>query len=135
MRSRTAVHWYLLLVLPAIFLLISLAHLYTFFHQRSDIWWTPRSTLVPLPESHDRAAIYVRGGELDDLVAARRLWIRGDSAQTVVAPTDIGLRLNHWDRVRAEQIPGLLTYAASAGAAAALLLVGILLTAVDRRTG
>jgi hypothetical protein len=104
MPTPTAVSRYLLLVLPAIFLFTSGARLYGFFHERSDIWWTPRRTLVPLAESHDRVAIYVRSGELDDLLATGQLRLLRDSVGSVVSPADIGLRFNNWDRVRAGRI-------------------------------
>ena len=127
---------YLLLVLPAIFLLTSSARLYGFFHQRSDMWWTPRGTLVPLAESHDRVAINVRGRELDDLVAAGQLRLfQQDSVTSVVNPADIGLRFNNWDRVRAERISALLISGVTAGAAAALLLVGLIITRVGLAGG
>ena len=45
MPAPTAVFRYLLLVLPAIFLATSGARLYGFFHERSDIWWTPSGDL------------------------------------------------------------------------------------------
>jgi hypothetical protein len=135
MPTPTAVSRYLLLVLPAIFLFTSGARLYGFLHERSDIWWTPRRTLVPLAESHDRVAIYVRSGELDDLLATGQLRFLGDSVGSVVSPADIGLRFNNWDRVRAERISSLLISGVATGAAAALLLVGIILTSVGWRAG
>jgi hypothetical protein len=135
MPAPTLVYRYLLLGLPALFLLTSGARLYRFLHERSDIWWTPAAMLVPLTESHDRVAIYVRGSELDDLVAAGQLRLVRNSATSVVSPADIGLRLNNWDRVRAERIPGLLISGVTVGAAAALLLVGLILTLVGRRAG
>ena len=133
MPASTAVFRYLLLVLPAIFLATSGARLYGFFHQRSDIWWTPRGTLVPLAEGHDRITIYVRSSELDDLVAAGQLRLLRDSVTSVVSPADIGLRFNNWDRVRAERISSLLISGVTAGAAAALLLVGLIITRVGWR--
>jgi hypothetical protein len=135
MPAPTAVFRYLLLVLPAIFLATSGARLYGFFHERSDIWWTPRGTLVPLAESHDRVTIYVRSSELDDLVAAGQLRLLRDSVTSVVSPADIGLRFNNWDRVRAERISSLLISGVTAGAAAALLLVGLIITRVGWRAG
>ncbi len=135
MPAPTAVFRYLLLVLPAIFLFTSGARLYGFFHERSDIWWTPGGALVPLAESHDRVAIYVGRRELDDLVAAGQLQLLGDSVANVVSPADIGLRFNNWDRVRAERISSLLISGVTAGAAAALLLVGLIITWVGRRVG
>ena len=128
MRSPTVVFRYLLLVMPAIFLLTSGARLYGFFHERADIWWTPQRAVVPLTQSHDRVAIYVRHAELDDLVAAGRLQLLGDSGATAVTPADIGLRFNNWDRVRAGRIGSVLISGVAAGAAAALLLVGLILT-------
>jgi hypothetical protein len=135
MPGPTAVFRYLLLVLPAIFLATSGARLYGFFHERSDIWWTPRGTLVPLAKSHDRVTIYVRSSELDDLVAAGQLRLLRDSVTGVVSPADIGLRFNNWDRVRAERISSLLISGVTAGAAAALLLVGLIITRVGWRAG
>jgi hypothetical protein len=135
MPAPTAVFRYLLLVLPAIFLLTSGARLYGFFHERSDIWWTPRGTLVPLAESHDRVAIYLHSRELDDLVAAGQIRLLRDSVTSVVSPADLGLRFNNWDRVRAERMSSLLISGMTAGAAAALLLVGVIITRLGRRAG
>jgi hypothetical protein len=90
---------------------------------------------VPLAESHDRVAIYVRSRELDDLVAAGHLHLLEDSVTRVVSTADIGLRFNNWDRVRAERISSLLISGVTAGAAAALLLVGLILTRVGWRVG
>ena len=123
------------LILPAIFLVTSGARLYGFFHERSDIWWTPQGTVVPLAESHPRVAIYVRGRELDDLVAAGHLRVLVDSVTRVVRTADIGLRYNNWDRVRAERISSLLISGVTAGAAAALLLVGLIIARVRGRSG
>jgi hypothetical protein len=93
MPAPTAVFRYLLFVLPAIFLFTSGARLYDFFHQRSDIWWTPRGTLVPLAQSHDRVAVYVRNSELDDLVAAGQLRLLRDSVTSVLSPAEAVLIL------------------------------------------
>ena len=130
MPAPTAVFRYLLVGLPAAFLLTAGARLYTLLHERSDIWWTPPQMLVPFTQSHDRVAIYVHGSELNDLLAAGQLRLVRDSTVRVVTAADIGLRLNNWDRVRAERIPILLVSALSAGGAAALLLVGLIILAV-----
>jgi hypothetical protein len=121
--------------LPAIFLATSAVRLYTFFQERPDIWWTPRGMSVPLEAGHHRVTVYVRGKELDDLVAKRQLLLQDESGTSVVTRTDVGLRFNNWDRVRAERIPTLLISAATAGAAGALLMVGLILTLVGRRPG
>jgi hypothetical protein len=49
---------------------------------------------------------------------------------------EVGLRFNNWDRIRAERIPILLTYAAACGADFVLLLLiatGALLIEARRR--
>lgn len=132
MRAQTVIYGYLSLVLPAAFLLISSARLYTFFHQRPDIWWTARGSQVPLPQSHDRVAVYVGDAELDDLVAGGRLRLQGNSVPRTVTPSDVTMRFNNWDRVRAQQIPVILIFGVTAGAAGALLLVGLILTLIER---
>ena len=133
MRARTAILGYLSFVLPAVFLLTSSARLYSFFHQRPDIWWTPRGSQVPLAESHDRVAVYVGGTELDDLVAAGQLRIQRGVVASGVSPSDISMRFNNWDRVRAQQTPMVLILTLTAGAAAAVLLVGLIMTLTKRR--
>jgi hypothetical protein len=132
MQARTAVFRYLSLGLPAAFLLTSSVRIYSFFHQRPDIWWTPRGAQVPLAESHDRVAIYVAGAELDDLVAAGRLRLQRDQVASAVAPHDVAMRFNNWDRVRAQQLPAIVIAGVTAGAAAALLMMGLILTLVER---
>jgi hypothetical protein len=90
---------------------------------------------IPLEAAHHRVRVYVQDQELDQLVAARRLRLQTDSGTSIVARTDVGLRFNNWDRVRAERIPGLMISGITVGAAGALLLVGIILTLTERRAG
>ena len=135
MPAPTPVFRYLLLVLPAVFLLTAGARLYGFFHQRDDIWWTPGGLLVPLAESHDRVAVYVGSRELDDLLTAGQLRLRRDSVAQVLNPADIGLRFNNWDRVRAERIASVIISGVTVGAAAALLLVGLIIMRAGGHVG
>jgi hypothetical protein len=73
MSAPSAVFRYLLLVLPAAFLLTAGVRLYSFFHERSDIWWTPSAARVPLAESHNRVAIMCAAPNLTTS------WQRGSS--------------------------------------------------------
>lgn len=134
MSAVTWVYRYLLIGLTAVFLFTSGARLYQFFHQRDDIWWTPRGMTIPLEAAHHRVTVYLRGKELDDLIARRQVLLQDQAGTSAVSRMDVGLRFNNWDRVRAEKIPGLLIAAATVGAAAALLLVG-LVTRVERSGG
>ncbi len=96
------------LVFGIAILLIPASHLLRFFSQRSDIWWTPKPLAVPLAESTDRVEIYMRGELLQDHIRAQRLQMLTDRAPAAVSVGDITVRFNNRDRVRAEQIPGLL---------------------------
>jgi len=95
--------------LSVVFLFIAAAPLFRELTRPNNIWWTPRTMLVPLAQAQDRVEVYVRG----EPVAAT---LQGD----------IGLRLNNWDRLRAEHLPIMLTSAAVCGAL--LMLFGLQVT-------
>ena len=103
--------------------LIAAVPLYTELAQRSDIWWTPHAMLVPLTESTDRVEIYARGKPLAILLQAGRLRIAEGGGSGTLTTSDIGLRFNNWDRVRAERLPRLLMYAAGCGVTALMFLL------------
>ena len=124
------VYWF---VFVGFFFLNSTFRVYGFLHERSDIWWTPLAMLVPLGASQDRVAVYVHGNELQDLLGAGRLRLVTDSGPRALSAADIGFRFNNWDRVRAERVPLVLSYATAAGAAAAFLLVGFVYLLRRRR--
>ena len=104
-------------------LLIPALALYRELSRRPDIWWTPPPMALSLNESQDRVRIYARGKSLGALLEAKQLWIKEDAGSSALDPREVGLRLNNWDRVRAERIPVLLTYSAVFGAGALLLLL------------
>jgi hypothetical protein len=105
-----------------LFLIPAIA-LYRELSKRSDIWWTPPSLMVPVAEAADRVRVYIDGKPLTALVGAGQLRIADGPSSNVVATSDIGFRINNYDRVRAERIPLLLAYAAMCGALTALTLV------------
>ncbi|HUL02774.1 MAG TPA: hypothetical protein VLV16_06035 [Gemmatimonadales bacterium] len=129
MNARHLAQWYLL-VFGFVFLATSGARLYSFLHERSDIWWTPPTMKAPLAESAERVQIYVHDTELQDLLGAGRVQLAAAPAPpgaTTLVAADVALRFNNWDRVRAERLPGMLVTAATAGSAATLLLLGVVL--------
>jgi len=109
--------------LIGVLLLIPALALYRALSQRSDIWWTPPTMLVPLTDSRDRVEIYARARPLDSLLEAGQVRLTDDTGSTSLAAREIGLRFNNWDRVRAERLPLLVAYAAACGAGAMLLLL------------
>lgn len=97
--------------------------LYGELTRRSDIWWTPHPMLVPLAQSADRVEIYVRGKPLATALQAGQVSIADEGGTSTLATSDVGLRLNNSDRVRAERLPMLLVNAAGCGAAAVMFLL------------
>jgi len=111
------------LVFTAALFLIPAVSLVSELTRRSDIWWTPRTMIVPLGESKDRVEIYARGRLVDSLIQAGTLRIVRDGDTTVVRTSDIGLRFNNWDRVRGDRTPRLLIYAAMCGVLAVIFFM------------
>jgi len=105
-----------------LFLIPALA-LYGELSKRADIWWTPRSLMVPLTQGTDRVEVYVRGMPLPALLEAGQLRVIDEASGSVLAPSDIGFRFNNWDRVRAQRVPILIGYAAACSALAILFLL------------
>ena len=114
------------LVVPVGLLLASAFKLFAFFHQRNDIWWTPLPTAVPLEVSGDRVEVYARGTNLPVLLQAEQVRIGNAAGSSVLAESDVRVRFNNWDRVRAERIPLLVAYSFTVGAM--LVLVAFTLT-------
>ena len=83
--------------------------------RRTDIWWTPRTMLVPLAQGANRVEIYVRDRPLTTLVQSGEIQLVNPGGASHLAPGDIGLRFNNSDRVRAERLPLLLAEAAICG--------------------
>jgi hypothetical protein len=109
--------------LTAVLLLIPAGAIYRELSTRADIWWTPHAMLIPLTASRERVEIYVRGKPIEALLEAGQLRIADQAGSSALAADEVGLRLNNWDRVRAERRPLLLAYAGAVGAGAMLLLL------------
>jgi len=97
--------------------------LYGELSKRADIWWTPHPLMIPLTQATDRVEVYVRGKPLPTLLEAGQLRVIGEASGSVLATSDVGVRFNNWDRIRAQRIPILIGYAAMCGATAVLFLL------------
>jgi hypothetical protein len=115
-----------LLIFGGVFFFMSALHLLRFSVQRSDIWWTPIALSLPLAEVADRVEVYVRGVPLQDHIVAGRIQLLTDAGARPVTESDLRLRFNNWDRIRAQKIPSLLAAAVGLGASAVFLLFGLL---------
>lgn len=90
--------------------------------RRTDIWWTPRTMLVPLADSADRVEIYAHGQPLAKLIQAGHVQVLDEGRPVSLGAEDVGLRFNNSERVRAERLPRLLVSSALFGAAVLYLL-------------
>jgi len=111
-------------VFSAMLLLMSVPRLAAFLGQRSDIWWTPQALAVPLHEGEDRVQIYVGGTPLQELVASGAVLLKDGPSVRPLQASDVRLRFNNWDRIRAQRIPLLLMSAATAGVGILFLAFG-----------
>src|SRR5438046_10086902 len=87
--------------LAVVFFCIAAVPLYRELSRRADIWWTPRTLLVPLTGSQERVEIYARGKRLLTLMVAGQLRIADDDGVSVEAAIEVGATLSNCDRVRA----------------------------------
>ena len=115
-----------LLIFGGVFFLMSALQLVRFFNQRADIWWTPKPLALALADASDRVEVYVRDVALLEHVKAGRVQVLTDTGARPVMESDIRLRLNNWDHVRAERIPSLLGIGTALGASAVFFLFGVL---------
>ena len=92
--------------LSVVLFLIAAIPLYRELTRPKDVWWTPATLLVPLAQAQDRVQVYVRGEPVTASLAG-----------------EIGLRLNNFDRIRAAQLPVMLSSAAACGALVVLLII------------
>jgi hypothetical protein len=99
--------------------------LYRELSRPPDIWWTPRTMLIPLPESADRVEIYALGQPLTALLRAGQVRIAEGGSMRVLTASEIGLRFNNWNRVRAEGLPVILVSTAGCAITALMLLLTI----------
>jgi hypothetical protein len=115
-----------LLIFGGIFFLMSALPLVRYFIQPTDIWWTPRALALALVDTSDQVEVYVRDVQLTEHIKAGRLQLLSDAGARLVTESDIRLRLNNWDRIRAQRIPSLLSAGIALGASGVFFLFGVL---------
>ena len=109
--------------LSATLFFVAAMPLYRELSRRRDIWWTPPNMSLPLTESADRVRIYARDRPLSALLEAGQVRLVEDGRASALTPSEVTLRFNNRDQVRAAQLPWLLIPAAACGAAALMFLL------------
>ncbi|NCD25752.1 MAG: hypothetical protein EOL86_09200 [Deltaproteobacteria bacterium] len=101
-----------------------------------SIWWTPMTMALPLSETSDHFELYVGPDILQNLVARGALFVRdAQGREQPVTAADIRVRVNNWERVRADHLRDGVALALGLGASAALVVVGIASRASRRDAG
>jgi hypothetical protein len=89
--------------------------------------WTPKHYALPATAFSDRLVVYVKGEPLEQALAQGRIAFAGPQAEAApVAPSDVTVTFNNVHQDRASRMPLLAGLAAIAGAATALILMGLL---------
>lgn len=121
--NRSRIFW---LILAGVVFLTSGLRIVRHLTQPSDIWWTPKGMSPSLNEVADRVEVYVRESPLPEQIRSGRIQLLGGVGSTPVTEFDVRFRFNNWDRIRAREIPVLLTSAALFGASCVMLVLSVL---------
>jgi hypothetical protein len=114
------------LVFGGLLFVLSALPIARYLGQPADIWWTPRALALPLSEAADRVEVYVGDEALQRLLESGRVQLLTGGGPVRVTESEVRLRLNNRDRIRAERIPSLLGACVMLGASGVLLLLGLL---------
>ena len=123
--NQTNLARFYLLLFGGMFFLTSCISLVRFYREREDIWWTPVTAPLSLEQSRDRVEVYVRGALLQNALWSGRLQWVGETRPAPMTASEIGIRLNNRDRVKAERLPAIVASSAGAGFTGLLLLLGL----------
>ncbi len=87
--------------------------------------WTPASFAQPLETVADRFEVRVAGEPMTKVVADGKLTRQAEVGTAPVRAEDVTVRVNNADRQKAETIPPMLAFAAVAGGAFVLFVIGL----------
>lgn len=90
-----------------------------------DIWWTPESLALAPADAASRVSVSVQGQPIESLLQGKRLAVISSSGPTVVAPSEVRLRLNNYESVLAGRIPALLAAGVCVGGGLVAFFVGL----------
>jgi hypothetical protein len=89
-----------------------------------NIWWPPLEMALPLPATANDFEAHVGGLLLQQQAELGALAVKDEKGtMRPVAPSEIRVRLNNWQRIRAERLHGAVFAALSSGISLACLAI------------
>ena len=110
------------LVIGVIMVSLGLAQLGRMVFERTDIWWTPMNHALSLDDARERVLTYVQGQEFEERLERGELFLRTEAGTASVSPSDVVLRFNNWDKIRASRLPTVAVAAAMTAVGLALIV-------------
>lgn len=99
--------------------------LWQLWNQPQDAYWTPAHLAMSLDTTSDRFEMLVGTAPLGKVLDERRLLVRSGDSWLPVTATDVSFRVNNYDRARVMRIPAMVAFAALAGGAFVLFVIGL----------
>lgn len=104
------------------------------FWGNDRIWWTHEVMKLPIEETVDRLELSIRGKPLlKHLADGTLLVVDTNGRHSPVASTDITVRLNNWDKIRASILAQTTWSGLGLGISLALLGIGLIQSFRQRR--
>ncbi len=91
-----------------------------------DVWWTNSDMRLPLAQTRGEVEIYLAGKGLERHLADGSLRsVEANGRQRRITTSDVGVRLNNWNRVKASLLMRTTLTGIALGAALAMLAMGL----------
>ncbi len=104
------------------------------FWGNHEIWWTPQAMRIPIGQTNSSFDLYIAGKPLQKHLSEGLLYsVSGNGEHYRVAPADIDVRLNNWDRMKASFLTKAAITGPAFGAALALLVIGLVQVLAPRK--
>lgn len=103
--------------------------IYGAFYGNKDIYWTYQSMKLPLEETKNDFEVYVSGKLLQKHLTENTIFaIDNNGMQYPVAPKDVSVRLNNWNKVKSRILTKAILTGFTLGIALTLLITGTIQT-------
>ena len=111
--------------------LLSCYRLLTLWNQPADAFWSPAHLALSMDATKDRLEVLAQGKPLAAAIEAKQVYIVANGVSVPLTVSDVGIRVNDYDRQRTMRIPAMMAFAAVAGGGFVLFLIGLLTPAIS----